>query len=61
MNLVARTRRLDADVDLLAFAGDDGFVCEKGRSGVAGRGRALAIEWEPLGEDMLARVRMREW
>ena len=23
--------------------------------------RALAIEWEPRGEDMLARVRMREW
>lgn len=23
--------------------------------------RALAVEWEPLGDDMLARVRMREW
>lgn len=23
--------------------------------------RALAVEWEPIGEDMLARVRMREW
>ncbi len=23
--------------------------------------RALAVEWEPSGEDMLARVRMREW
>jgi len=23
--------------------------------------RALAVEWEPVGEDMLARVRMREW
>jgi menaquinone-specific isochorismate synthase len=53
MTLVARTRRLDADVDLLAFAGDDGFVCEKGRSGVAGRGRALAIEW-PAGDPAAA-------
>ena len=23
--------------------------------------RALAVEWEPVGDDMLARVRMREW
>lgn len=23
--------------------------------------RALAVDWEPVGEDMLARVRMREW
>lgn len=23
--------------------------------------RALAVSWEPVGEDMLARVRMREW
>ena len=45
--LVARTRRLDADVDLLAFAGDDGFVFEKGRAGLAGRGEALVVEWPP--------------
>jgi len=43
--LVARTRRLDADVDLVAFAGDDGFVFEKGRAGIAGRGEALAVDW----------------
>ena len=43
--LVARTRRLDGDVDLLAFAGDDGFVFERGRAGVAGRGAALSIDW----------------
>lgn len=43
--LIARTRRLDADVDLLAFAGDDGFVFEKGRIGVAGRGVALTLDW----------------
>jgi diaminohydroxyphosphoribosylaminopyrimidine deaminase/5-amino-6-(5-phosphoribosylamino)uracil reductase len=23
--------------------------------------RALAVDWQPIGEDMLARVRMREW
>ncbi|HEY2999753.1 MAG TPA: hypothetical protein VGJ43_14315, partial [Acidimicrobiales bacterium] len=45
MTLVARTRRLDADVDLFDVAGDDGCVFEKGRAGVAGRGCALRIEW----------------
>ena len=49
MTLVARTRRLDADVDLLAFAGDDGYVFDKGRAGLAGRGRALVIDW-PAGD-----------
>ncbi len=47
MTLVARTRRLDADVDLLAFAGDDGFVFDKGRAGMAGRGCAQVIDWPP--------------
>lgn len=47
MTLRARTRRLDADVDLLAFAGDDGFVFEKARVGVAGRGQALVVDWPP--------------
>ena len=51
--LVARTRRLDHDVDLLAFAGDDGFVFEKGRVGVAGRGEALAVDW-PAGDPSVA-------
>ena len=45
MTLVARTRRLDADVDLLTFAGDDGDVFDKGRAGLAGRGQALVIDW----------------
>lgn len=49
MTLVARTRRLDADVDLLAFAGDDGFVFDKARSGLAGRGSALVVDW-PSGD-----------
>ncbi len=53
MTLVARTRRLDADVDLLAFAGDDGFVFDKGRAGMAGRGRALVVDW-PAGDTAAA-------
>jgi diaminohydroxyphosphoribosylaminopyrimidine deaminase/5-amino-6-(5-phosphoribosylamino)uracil reductase len=28
---------------------------------IADAERALAVDWEPSGEDMLARVRMREW
>jgi isochorismate synthase len=43
--LVARTRRLDADVDLLAFAGRDGVLFERGRSGLAGRGSAARVPW----------------
>jgi isochorismate synthase len=53
VNLVARTRRLDADIDLLGFAGDDGFVFQKGRAGLAGRGVALAIDW-PAGDPAAA-------
>jgi menaquinone-specific isochorismate synthase len=49
VSLVARTRRLDADVDLVAFAGPGGCVFEKGRAGLAGRGRALTIDW-PAGD-----------
>jgi menaquinone-specific isochorismate synthase len=35
---VARTTRVDADVDLAALAGDDGWLWERGRVGLAGRG-----------------------
>jgi menaquinone-specific isochorismate synthase len=45
VSLVARTRRLDADVDLLRFAGRDGVLFEKGRAGLAGRGCAARLEW----------------
>lgn len=45
---VARTRRLDADVDLLAFAGADGMLFEREGSGLAGRGELLAIDVPPL-------------
>ncbi|HET8619088.1 MAG TPA: hypothetical protein VFM27_09030, partial [Acidimicrobiales bacterium] len=51
--LVARTRPLDHDVDLVAFAGHDGVVFEKGRAGLAGRGRALAVDW-PAGDPAAA-------
>lgn len=42
--LVATTRRLDTDLDLLVVAGDDGVVFERERVGLAGRGRALTID-----------------
>src|SRR5205807_806047 len=41
--LVARTRRLDADVDLIAVAGSDGVLIEQAGTGLAGRGEALRI------------------
>ncbi|MEO7197530.1 MAG: RibD family protein, partial [Solirubrobacterales bacterium] len=33
----------------------------RGPDEIAGAERALAVEWEPVSGDMLARVRMREW
>ena len=41
--LVATTRRIDQDVDLLAIAGRDGMVVERSRSGLAGRGLAARV------------------
>ncbi len=41
--LVARTRRLDLEVDLLDVAGEDGLVWQRGRAGFAGRGSALVV------------------
>jgi menaquinone-specific isochorismate synthase len=49
VTLLARTRRLDVDVDLLDVAGDGGFVFERGRAGLAGRGCALELDW-PAGD-----------
>jgi menaquinone-specific isochorismate synthase len=54
--LVARTRRIDADVDLLDVAGADGIVFEKGADGLAGRGEALRIEIPRLDAGHLAEV-----
>lgn len=41
--LVARTRRLDADIDLLEVAGDDGRLLVREGHGLAGRGEALRL------------------
>lgn len=56
MPVVARTRRIDADVDLLDVAGTDGVVFEKGADGLAGRGEALRIEIPHLDREQLDRV-----
>lgn len=42
--LVARTRRLDAEVDLLEVAGSEGLLVEHEGRGLAGRGEALRID-----------------
>jgi isochorismate synthase len=41
--LVASTRRLDDEIDLVALAGDDGHLFTRGRSGLVGHGRAHTI------------------
>jgi isochorismate synthase len=46
-HLVATTRRLDAEVDLVSVAGDDGVLFERERSGLAGRGVALQVDAPP--------------
>jgi hypothetical protein len=45
------------------LGGDDArpLIGGTGSERVDGAERALSINWEPSGEDMLARVRMREW
>jgi menaquinone-specific isochorismate synthase len=45
--LVARTRRLDDEIDLLTVAGSDGVLVSRGGSGLAGRGEALRIAHGP--------------
>ncbi len=44
MSLVARTRRLEHDVDLLSVAGLDGVLLARDGVGLAGRGTALELE-----------------
>ena len=41
--LVARTRRLDLEVDLIDLAGESGLLWQRGRAGFAGRGAALTV------------------
>lgn len=53
---VARTRRIDADVDLLDVAGTQGVVFEKGADGLAGRGEAVRIEIPALTAEHLGDV-----
>lgn len=55
----ARTRRIDADVDLLDVAGSAGVVFEKGADGLAGRGEALRIEVPSLAPEHVAAVQHR--
>jgi len=57
--IAARTRRVDADVDLLDVAGAAGTVFEKGADGLAGRGEALRIEVPDLSPSSLAEVQAR--
>ena len=56
MTLVARTRRLDRDVDLLAVAGRDGILFEHHGSGFAGRGVVRRIAGAHLVEDALGAI-----
>lgn len=42
--LTAISRRLNEEVDLAAFAGDDGVLWARGRTGLAGRGEVMRID-----------------
>ena len=53
-DLTATTRRLDGDVDLLAAAGPDGVLFERGRAGLAGRGVALRVPVGDVGDALAA-------
>jgi isochorismate synthase len=55
--LVAHTRPLDSDVDLLELAGPDGALFERGRAGLAGRGEAHRIIW-PAGDPAAAALQV---
>lgn len=46
--LLARTRRLDGDIDLLGFAGDEGLLFLRDGVGLAGLGTAARIELDRL-------------
>jgi isochorismate synthase len=42
--LLARTRRVDHDLDLVALTGGDGVLLERSRAGLAGRGSVVRAE-----------------
>jgi menaquinone-specific isochorismate synthase len=52
--VIARTRRLDRAVDLLAVAGTEGVVWERGRFGLAGRGVAHVIPFDAAAPERAA-------
>ncbi len=52
--MIARTVRLDADVDLLAVAGPDGFLFEEHGAGLAGRGIAARLRLSDAPEALAA-------
>lgn len=56
MTLLARTRRLDRDIDLLAVAGRDGVLFEQHGNGFAGRGEAMRIASPADAGDVLAGI-----
>jgi menaquinone-specific isochorismate synthase len=56
VTLVARTRRLDRDLDLLAVAGRDGILFEQHGCGFAGRGVAQRIHGAHAVDDALSAI-----
>lgn len=54
--LLARTRRLDEDVDLLRVAGSDGILFEHEGAGLAARGELMRIDVPPLDPTAAATV-----
>lgn len=52
--LVARTRRVDHDLDLLELAGPDGVLLERSRVGLAGRGVATRVAVHAVDEALAA-------
>ena len=52
--MIARTVRLDADVDLLAIAGADGYLFEEHGAGLAGRGVAARLSLDEAPDALAA-------
>lgn len=52
--LVARTRRVDHDLDLLELAGPDGLLLERSRTGLAGRGVATRVAVDSIVDALAA-------
>jgi menaquinone-specific isochorismate synthase len=52
--LLARTRRVDHDLDLLALAGGEGVLLERSRVGLAGRGVARRVGRQEVADALAA-------